>query len=51
MNEEFPGLVIVTRDDEVLSSAPCDIAGLMRCTHEEGALGCSYMPQMELKMG
>ena len=35
MDEEFPGLVIVTRDDEVLSSAPCDLAGLMRCTHEE----------------
>ena len=27
--------MIVTRDDEVLSSAPCDLAGLMRCTHEE----------------
>ena len=24
VDEEFPGLVIVTRDDEVLSSAPCD---------------------------
>ena len=35
MDEEFPGLVIVTRDDEVLSSAPCDRAGLMSCTHEE----------------
>ena len=32
---EFPGLVIVTRDDEVLSSAPCDLARLTRCTHEE----------------
>ena len=27
--------MIVTHDDEVLSSAPCDIAGLMSCTHEE----------------
>ena len=36
VNEEFPGLVIVTLDDEVLSSASCcDIAGLMSCTHEE----------------
>ena len=35
VDEEFPGLVIVTRDDEVLSSAPCDLAGLMSCTHEE----------------
>ena len=35
VNEEFAGLLIVTRDDEVLSSAPCDIAGLMSCTPEE----------------
>ena len=35
VDEEFPGLVIVTRDDEVLSSAPCDLARLMSCTHEE----------------
>ena len=35
VNEEFAGLAIVTRDDEVLSSAPCHIAGLMSCTHEE----------------
>ena len=35
VDEEFPGQVIVTRDDEVLSSAPCDLAGLMSCTHEE----------------
>ena len=35
MDEEFPGQVIVTRDDEVLSSAPCDLAGLMSCIHEE----------------
>ena len=27
--------MIVTRDDEVLSSAPCDLAGLMSCTYEE----------------
>ena len=27
--------MIVTHDDEVLSSAPCDIAWLMSCTHEE----------------
>ena len=27
--------MIVTRDDEVLSSAPCELAGLMSCTHEE----------------
>ena len=32
--------MIVTRDDEVLSSAPCpsaprDLAGLMSCTHKE----------------
>ena len=27
--------MIATRDDEVLSSAPCDLAGLMSCTHEE----------------
>ena len=33
MDEELPGLV--TRDDEVLSSAHCDLAGLMSCTHEE----------------
>ena len=35
VDEEYPGQVIVTRDDEVLSSAPCDLAGLMSCTHEE----------------
>ena len=35
VDEEFSGQVIVTRDNEVLSSAPCDIAGLMSCTHEE----------------
>ena len=35
VDEEFPGLMIVTRDDEVLSSSPCDLAVLMRCTHEE----------------
>ena len=35
VDEEFPGLAIVTRDDEVLSCAPCDLAGLMGCTHEE----------------
>ena len=35
VDEEFPGLVIESRDDEVLSSAPCDLAGLMRCTQEE----------------
>ena len=35
VDEEFPGQVIVTRDDEVLSSAPCDLAGLTSCTHEE----------------
>ena len=35
VDEEFPGQVIVTRDDEVLSSAPCDLAGPMSCTHEE----------------
>ena len=35
VDEEFPGQVIVTRDDEVLSSAPCDLAGLMSCIHEE----------------
>ena len=35
MDKEFPGVVIVTRDDEVLSSAPCDLARLMSCTHEE----------------
>ena len=35
VDEEFPGLVIVTRDYEVLSTAPCDLARLMRCTHEE----------------
>ena len=32
--------MIVTRDDDVLSSAPCpsaprDLAGLMSCTHEQ----------------
>ena len=35
VDEEFPGLVIVTSDDEVLSSAPCDLEGMMSCTHEE----------------
>ena len=35
MDKEFPGLVIVTRDYEVLSTAPCDLARLMSCTHEE----------------
>ena len=35
VDEDFPGLVIVTRDDDVLSSAHCAIAGLMSCTHEE----------------
>ena len=35
VDEEFPGLVIVTRDDEVLSSAPCDLPDVMSCTHEE----------------
>ena len=27
--------MIVTHDDEVLSSAPCDLAGLMSCIYEE----------------
>ncbi len=35
VDEEFPGLVIVTRDYEVLSTAPCDLARLMRCTYDE----------------
>ena len=35
VDEEFPGLVIVTRDYEVLSPAPCDLARLMSCAHEE----------------
>ncbi len=35
MDEEFPRLVIVTRDYEVLSIASCDLAGLLSCTHEE----------------
>ena len=35
VDEEFPGLVIVTRDDEVLSSAHCDLPDVMSCTHEE----------------
>ena len=35
VDKEFPGRVIVTRDDGVLSSAPCDLAGLMSCTHKE----------------
>ncbi len=36
VDEEFPGLVIVTIDNEVLSSAPCDdLARLMSCTHAE----------------
>ena len=35
VDEEFPRLVIVTRDDEVLSSAPCDLPDVMSCTHEE----------------
>ena len=35
VDEEFPGLVIVTRDDEVLSSSTCNLAWLMSCTHEE----------------
>ena len=35
VDEEFPGQVIATRGDEVLSSAPCDLAGLMSCTHKE----------------
>ena len=34
-DEEFPGQVIVTCDDDVLSSAPEELAGLMSCTHEE----------------
>ena len=44
--QDFQGIVIVTRDDEVLSSAPCDLAGLKSCTHEE-----ADMPEMELNMG
>ena len=35
VDDEFPGLVIITRDDEVLSSATCDLAVLMSCTHEQ----------------
>ena len=35
MDEEFPGQVIVTRDDKVLSSAACDLAGLISCPHED----------------
>ena len=35
VDEEFPGQVIATRGDEVLSSAPCDLARLMSCTPEE----------------
>lgn len=28
-------MVIITHGEKVLSSAPCDLAGLMDCTHEE----------------
>ena len=35
VDEEFPRIVIVTRDDEVLSPAPCDLVRLMSCTPEE----------------
>ena len=35
VDEEYPGRVIVTCDDEVLLSAHCDLARLMSCTHEE----------------
>ncbi len=35
VDEEFPGLVVVTRDYEMLSTAPCDLARLTSCTHEE----------------
>ena len=35
VDEEFPGIVIITRHYEVLSTAPCDLARLMSCTHEE----------------
>ena len=35
VDEAFPGLLIVTRDYEVLSTAPCDLARLMSCAHEE----------------
>ena len=44
--------MIVTRDDEVLSSAPCpsatrDLAGLMSCTHEEADTICSCIRHVE----
>ena len=50
VDEEFPRLLSVTRDDEVLSPA------LRYCRADElymkrRTLGCSYMPQMELNMG
>ena len=35
VHENFPGLVIITRGEKVLSSTPCDLEGLMDCTHEE----------------
>ena len=35
VNEAFPGMVIITHGEKVLSSAPCDLSGLMACTHEE----------------
>ena len=51
VDEEFPGLVIVTCDYEVLSTAPCDLARLMSLHMKRRTLGCSCMPQMEMNMG
>lgn len=33
--ELFPGMVIITHDQNVMSSVPGNLAGLMNCTHEE----------------
>ena len=35
VHEVFPGLVIITHGENVLSSTPCDIEELTGCTHEE----------------
>ena len=39
VHEVFPGLVIITHCENVLSSTSCDIEELTGCTHEEADTG------------
>ena len=47
-NEAVPGMVIITHGEKVLSSAPCDLSGLMHMRTQTHIWLCN--PQMELNM-